>query len=85
MLRVGPTICDSRDGSCPHGCTPETGCSGAEMRRIAPDYILEQAQRLIEEAKRHGVVLTIETEPRQPLAMGSYDMVASVRRARGET
>lgn len=32
MLVTGPTICDSRDGSCPHGCNTETGCRGLVVR-----------------------------------------------------
>ena len=33
-------------------------------------------------AKEAGLVLTIETVPRVPLAMGNFDMVAHVREAR---
>jgi hypothetical protein len=38
--------------------------------------------RLIDDADRCGVVLTIECVPRQPLAMGNYAMVPGVRSKR---
>jgi len=41
--------------------------------------IHEQALQLVERARWHGVVLTIQTEPRQPLAMGNYSMVVDTR------
>lgn len=44
--------------------------------------VLAAARELIEDAERMGVVLTIDLEPRHPLAMGSYDMRASTRPAR---
>lgn len=40
------------------------------------------ASDLIAHAKSRGVVLTIELKPRQPLAMGNYEMLAQVRPAR---
>jgi hypothetical protein len=40
-------------------------------------------ERLCHEALRSGVVLTVELEPKQPLAMGSYRMLPSARYARG--
>lgn len=40
------------------------------------------AQQLVHMAELAGVVVTISTHPRQPLAMGNYDMVAEVRPAR---
>lgn len=47
------------------------------------DDLLASAQHLIAEAARLGMVLTIEQVPLQPLAMGRYDTVASIRLARG--
>ncbi len=38
--------------------------------------------KLINEARDDGIVLTIESEPRHPLAMGNYDMRPSVRYSR---
>lgn len=40
------------------------------------------ALNLLTEAQRCGVVVTIETTPHQPLAMGNHDMSVSVREAR---
>ena len=37
------------------------------------------AQRLVQEAERLGVVLTIEQVPLKPLAMGHYETVVGVR------
>lgn len=41
------------------------------------------AQALVHQAQLAGVVVTIETVPRLPLAMGSFDMQVQVRLARG--
>lgn len=40
------------------------------------------ALNLVTEAQRCGVVVTIETTPHQPLAMGNHDMSVSVRETR---
>lgn len=40
------------------------------------------AQRLVQEAERLGVVLTVEQVPLQPLAMGHYETIVGVRPAR---
>jgi|GEM_PF-4158952 len=40
------------------------------------------ADALIAEAKRLGLVITIEQRPLQPLAMGHHETVAMVRPAR---
>lgn len=40
------------------------------------------AEALVAEAKRHGVVITIEQRPLKPLAQGHYETVVSVRAAR---
>jgi antitoxin component HigA of HigAB toxin-antitoxin module len=37
--------------------------------------ILKLANNLCELASDYGVVLTIRTEPRKPLAMGNYDLL----------
>lgn len=44
--------------------------------------VATEAAVLIERARRAGVVLTIETEPRQPLAMGNYDLMVQTREVR---
>lgn len=44
--------------------------------------VLQKAQEVIEMAKAMGAVVTIDCQPRTPLAMGSYDMVADARSAR---
>lgn len=50
------------------------------------DYALEHirlhAESVLKVAAELGVVLTIEQRPRQPLAMGNYEHVVSVRPAR---
>jgi hypothetical protein len=46
-------------------------------------HIAERAELLLEEAKRLGVVLTVEQIPTKPLAMGNYETVFSTRPARG--
>lgn len=52
------------------------------MNQSAANIIYAKALELVNEAKREGVVLTIETQPKQPLAMGNYRMHVSVRVAR---
>lgn len=46
------------------------------------DVILHRANLLVQQARRHGLVLTIEQRPLQPPAMGHYQTVVGVRRAR---
>lgn len=41
----------------------------------------EKAKKLVRLAQGYGMTLTIETKPRHPLAMGSYDMVITLRPA----
>lgn len=41
------------------------------------------AQALVHQAELAGVVVTIETVPKVPLAMGSYEMQVGVRAGRG--
>jgi len=45
-------------------------------------HIQQLAEELIGHAERMGVVLTITTQPNQPLAMGNHRMVAEAREAR---
>lgn len=47
-----------------------------------PEAILARARQLIADAQDAGQVVRIDLVPRQPLAMGSYDMVVDVRDAR---
>lgn len=46
------------------------------------EVVLNRAAALVQFARECGMVLTIETQSRQPLAMGHYDMVVGVRPAR---
>ncbi len=82
MLQVIERLCDCRTCTRP-GCSPEAGCQGHVIRERAPDDIRHKAEALVAEAARLGVVLTVEQQPLQPLAMGNYTTVVSVRRARG--
>ena len=81
-MQVVEILCDCRTCTRP-GCSLETGCQGHVTRERAPARIQAQAEALVAEAARLGVVLTIEQQPLQPLAMGNYTTVVSVRRARG--
>lgn len=42
------------------------------------NYFRRKVQDLIEEAESADIVIRIETEPLEPLAMGNHKMVASV-------
>lgn len=44
--------------------------------------VAAEAAVLVERARRAGVVLTIETKPRQPLAMRNYDLMVQTREVR---
>lgn len=46
------------------------------------DFIRRMAEALVADAVSYGVVLTIHTEPREPLRMGAHDMVVETRAAR---
>ena len=46
------------------------------------EAIQAKAEALVAQAKACQVVVTIDLKPRQPLAMGHYDMVVDVRPAR---
>lgn len=48
----------------------------------SPADVERAAQRLIAEAERLGVVLTVEQVPLKPLAMGHYETIVSVQPAR---
>jgi hypothetical protein len=41
--------------------------------------IQQAAKDLVLKAREYGIVVTIETEPVKPLAMGHYDMVVTTR------
>jgi len=45
-------------------------------------YWKRQFQTLVRSARADGVVVTVTPVPRQPLAMGNYDLVVDVREAR---
>ena len=47
------------------------------------DWLLQEAVRVIQAAQDLGFVLTIDLAPRRPLAMGNYEMLATVRPDRG--
>jgi hypothetical protein len=80
MLTTGPEICHCT--RCPLGCTPETGCLGHATRLLAPAYYSAQVERIVADMARQGLVLTVEQRPLQPLRMGHYETVVSVRPAR---
>jgi hypothetical protein len=49
---------------------------------IIEKMILRRAKDLIETAERYGMVVRIETIPQEPLAMGNYQMHATVQEKR---
>lgn len=51
----------------------------------AREELMARAERLVQFAALEGQVLTIEQVPLQPLAMGHYETVVHVRRARGKS
>lgn len=60
-------------------------CADPECWQDPVDDVIDvrtAAERLVKRALAVGVVLTIETEPRQPLAMGNYDLLVQTREAR---
>ncbi len=72
-----PAKCDGNHGG------PQ--CADPECWHDPVDDIIDvrmAAKRLVKRALAVGVVLTIETQPRQPLAMGNYDLVVQTREAR---
>lgn len=44
--------------------------------------IVASAYRLVEDARKSGMLVRIDLVPRQPLAMGNLDMIVDVRPAR---
>ena len=58
--------------------TPEQEQVLADIK-LATEHLLQDAQELSLRANAMGFVLTIETLPRKPLAMGNYDSVATLR------
>jgi len=46
------------------------------------ELIHRRAEELIQLAMSEGVVLTIETKPVEPLAMGNYNLVVETRLSR---
>ena len=64
------------------GCSPEAGCQGHAWRDAAPEYYRAHLQHLVDEAAKHGFVLTVEQRPLMPPAMGHIETVVSVRPAR---
>ncbi|MGE4243665.1 hypothetical protein [Ramlibacter sp.] len=57
------------------------GQQGLDLSNPAAALSMKLAEA-IQYALRHGLVATIHLEPQQPLAMGSYRMVADVRAER---
>jgi len=82
MLTNLEPICEL--ATCQHQACKDAGaCRGVEWReRHAEAYLRAQAEELIAHALTWGYVLTIEQRPLQPLAMGNYESVLAVRRAR---
>lgn len=54
----------------------------AHLERQVKDEIAKQLNMLLQTAYELGFVITVETEPQAPLAMGHYRMVGHVRGAR---
>lgn len=75
------TICHV--DTCLRGCTRESGCRGHAWRQLAPAHYRLSLETLVRQAARDGLILTVEQRPLQPLAMGNYETVVSVRPARG--
>lgn len=57
---------------------------GIDLMPINLAVVQAAAEALVYRAQAVGVVLTIEQQPLQPLRMGHYRTVVSVRRARGK-
>ncbi len=54
-----------------------------ESKERARENLLRMACQLVRLCELEGLVLTVEQRPLQPLAMGHYETVASIRPARG--
>lgn len=53
-----------------------------EHRQSLRDYITSDLYALLRFAQRNGFVITVDTAPLEPLAMGHYRMRGNVRAAR---
>ena len=63
--------------------TPKsTGDSMSIERQQDMAHYKRRAQELVRQALSDGVVITISIAPRQPLAMGNYDLAVDVRERR---
>lgn len=72
-----PAKCDGNHGG--------PRCADPECWNDPIDDVIDvrtAAERLIKRALAVGVVLTIKTQPRQPLAMGNFDLVVETREVR---
>ncbi|WP_430434295.1 hypothetical protein [Methyloversatilis sp.] len=74
---VKPEKCDGNHGG-PRCADPE--CWNDPIDDVFDARVA--AEQLIKRALAIGVVLTIETQPRQPLAMGNFDLVVETREVR---
>ena len=57
---------------------PAEEISTQEEFNEAVGHLMQLAGTLCDVANDYGLVLTISTTPRQPLAMGNYDMLISL-------
>lgn len=46
------------------------------------EFFQRQAEQLVYMAARHGFVITIEQQPKTPLAMGNHESIVSIRESR---
>lgn len=75
--KAKPAKCDGNHGG--------PRCADLECWQDPAGAVIDvrtEAERLVKSALAVGVVLTIETQPRQPLAMGNYDLVVQTREVR---
>lgn len=81
LTNLGP-ICDI--STCQHqACKDAGGCKGIVWReQFAAESLTNRAKQLLLDAADLGFVITIEQRPLQPLAMGNYESVLRIRRAR---
>lgn len=70
--------------TCEHQACKETGgCTGVEWRaKHAAANLHRRAAELLADAGEWGFVITIEQRSIPPLAMGHYEHVVTVRKAR---
>lgn len=48
-------------------------------QRIAADYYQRKVAQALMSAWEQGIIITVETAPLQPLAMGNYDLIIEAR------